>query len=121
LDLEPSTNAADGRKKREINPLHRRKVVSLAEGEAVAPMVWRDRDMSMKPTGGNNRSRARIAKLIQQVLGAVSEFEKATVVSKLKGAGDRKRATALPRPCALQGGLRSREQIGFPIGSSLFV
>jgi DNA invertase Pin-like site-specific DNA recombinase len=31
------------------------------------------------------------AKLIRQVLGAVSEFEKAMVVSKLKGARDRKR------------------------------
>jgi DNA invertase Pin-like site-specific DNA recombinase len=33
------------------------------------------------------------AKLIRQVLGAVSEFEKAMVVSKLKGARERKRAT----------------------------
>ena len=32
------------------------------------------------------------ANLIRQVLGAVSEFEKAMVVSKLKGARDRKRA-----------------------------
>jgi hypothetical protein len=31
------------------------------------------------------------AKLIRQVLGAVSEFEKAMVVAKLKGARDRKR------------------------------
>jgi DNA invertase Pin-like site-specific DNA recombinase len=37
------------------------------------------------------------ANLIRQVLGAVSEFEKAMVVSKLKGARDRKRA-ALLRP-----------------------
>jgi DNA invertase Pin-like site-specific DNA recombinase len=35
------------------------------------------------------------AKLIRQVLGAVSEFEKAMVVSKLKGARDRKRATGV--------------------------
>ncbi len=32
------------------------------------------------------------AKLIRQVLGAVSEFEKAMLVAKLKGARDRKRA-----------------------------
>jgi DNA invertase Pin-like site-specific DNA recombinase len=36
------------------------------------------------------------AKLIRQVLGAVSEFEKAMVVSKLKGARERKR-TALAK------------------------
>ena len=35
------------------------------------------------------------ANLIRQVLGAVSEFEKAMVVSKLKGARDRKRATGI--------------------------
>jgi DNA invertase Pin-like site-specific DNA recombinase len=35
------------------------------------------------------------AKLIRQVLGAVSEFEKAMVVTKLKGARDRKRATGV--------------------------
>jgi DNA invertase Pin-like site-specific DNA recombinase len=35
------------------------------------------------------------AKLIRQVLGAVSEFEKAMVVSKLKGARERKRATGV--------------------------
>lgn len=35
------------------------------------------------------------AKLIRQVLGAVSEFEKAMIVSKLKGARDRKRATGV--------------------------
>ena len=35
------------------------------------------------------------AKLIRQVLGAVSEFEKAMVVVKLKGARDRKRATGV--------------------------
>ena len=35
------------------------------------------------------------ATLIRQVLGAVSEFEKAMVVSKLKGARDRKRATGV--------------------------
>ena len=35
------------------------------------------------------------ANLIRQVLGAVSEFEKAMVVSKLKGARDRKRATGV--------------------------
>ena len=35
------------------------------------------------------------AKLIQQVLWAVSEFEKTMVVSKLKGARDRKRATGV--------------------------
>jgi DNA invertase Pin-like site-specific DNA recombinase len=34
------------------------------------------------------------AQLIRQVLGAVSQFEKAMVVAKLKGARDRKRATA---------------------------
>jgi DNA invertase Pin-like site-specific DNA recombinase len=33
------------------------------------------------------------AQLIRQVLGAVSQFEKAMVVAKLKGARDRKRAT----------------------------
>lgn len=33
------------------------------------------------------------AKLIRQVLGAVSEFEKAMIVTKLKAARDRKRAT----------------------------
>jgi DNA invertase Pin-like site-specific DNA recombinase len=35
------------------------------------------------------------AKLIRQVLGAVSEFEKVMIVSKLKGARDRKRATGV--------------------------
>jgi DNA invertase Pin-like site-specific DNA recombinase len=35
------------------------------------------------------------ANLIRQVLGAVSEFEKAMIVSKLKGARDRKRATGV--------------------------
>src|SRR5918994_6719942 len=35
------------------------------------------------------------AKLIRQVLGAVSEFEKAMVVSKLKEARERKRATGV--------------------------
>src|SRR5215210_4088846 len=35
------------------------------------------------------------AKLIRQVLGAVSEFEKAMIVTKLKGARDRKRATGV--------------------------
>jgi DNA invertase Pin-like site-specific DNA recombinase len=35
------------------------------------------------------------ANLIRQVLGAVSQFEKAMVVSKLKGARDRKRATGV--------------------------
>jgi DNA invertase Pin-like site-specific DNA recombinase len=35
------------------------------------------------------------AKLIRQVLGAVSEFEKAMIVSKLKGARERKRATGV--------------------------
>ncbi|HEY8380864.1 MAG TPA: recombinase family protein [Microvirga sp.] len=35
------------------------------------------------------------ANLIRQVLGAVSEFEKAMVVSKLNGARDRKRATGV--------------------------
>jgi DNA invertase Pin-like site-specific DNA recombinase len=35
------------------------------------------------------------AKLIRQVLGAISEFEKAMVVTKLKGARDRKRATGV--------------------------
>ncbi len=33
------------------------------------------------------------AVLIQQILGAVSQFEKASLVAKLKGARDRKRAT----------------------------
>src|SRR5829696_3147980 len=33
--------------------------------------------------------------LIRQVLGAVSQFEKAMVVAKLKGARDRKRATGI--------------------------
>jgi DNA invertase Pin-like site-specific DNA recombinase len=32
------------------------------------------------------------SKLIRQILGAVSEFDKAMVVAKLKGARDRKRA-----------------------------
>nr|WP_114769080.1 recombinase family protein [Microvirga subterranea] len=35
------------------------------------------------------------AKLIRQVLGAVSEFEKTMLVTKLKGARDRKRATGV--------------------------
>ncbi len=35
------------------------------------------------------------ANLIRQVLGAVSQFEKALVVTKLKGARDRKRATGV--------------------------
>lgn len=35
------------------------------------------------------------ARLIRQVLGAVSEFEKAMLVAKLKGARDRKRRTGL--------------------------
>jgi DNA invertase Pin-like site-specific DNA recombinase len=35
------------------------------------------------------------AVLIRQVLGAVAQFEKAMVVSKLKGARDRKRATGV--------------------------
>jgi DNA invertase Pin-like site-specific DNA recombinase len=35
------------------------------------------------------------ARLIRQVLGAVSEFEKAMLVSKLKGARDRKRKTGV--------------------------
>ena len=35
------------------------------------------------------------ATLIRQILGAVSQFEKAMVVSKLKGARDRKRATGV--------------------------
>jgi DNA invertase Pin-like site-specific DNA recombinase len=35
------------------------------------------------------------ANLIRQVLGAVSQFEKAMVVTKLKGARDRKRATGV--------------------------
>lgn len=35
------------------------------------------------------------ATLIRQVLGAVSEFEKAMIVTKLKGARDRKRATGV--------------------------
>ena len=35
------------------------------------------------------------ANLIRQVLGAVSQFEKAMVVAKLKGARDRKRATGV--------------------------
>jgi DNA invertase Pin-like site-specific DNA recombinase len=35
------------------------------------------------------------AKLIRQVLGAVSEFEKVMIVSKLKGARDRKPATGV--------------------------
>jgi DNA invertase Pin-like site-specific DNA recombinase len=35
------------------------------------------------------------AKLIRQVLGAVSEFEKAMVVTKLRGARDRKRRTGV--------------------------
>jgi DNA invertase Pin-like site-specific DNA recombinase len=35
------------------------------------------------------------AKLIRQALGAVSEFEKAMVGSKLKGARDRRRATGV--------------------------
>jgi DNA invertase Pin-like site-specific DNA recombinase len=34
-------------------------------------------------------------RLIRQVLGAVSEFEKAMLVSKLKGARDRKRKTGV--------------------------
>jgi DNA invertase Pin-like site-specific DNA recombinase len=38
------------------------------------------------------------AKLVRQVLGAVSEFEKAALVAKLKGARDRKSA-ALGRRC----------------------
>jgi DNA invertase Pin-like site-specific DNA recombinase len=33
------------------------------------------------------------SQLIRQVLGAVSQFEKAMLVAKLKGARDRKRAT----------------------------
>ena len=33
--------------------------------------------------------------LIRQVLGAVSQFEKAMLVSKLRGARDRKRATGV--------------------------
>jgi DNA invertase Pin-like site-specific DNA recombinase len=33
------------------------------------------------------------SKLIRQILGAVSEFDKAMVVAKLKGARDRKRVT----------------------------
>lgn len=36
------------------------------------------------------------ANLIRQVLGAVSEFEKAMVVSKLRAARERKRATGFP-------------------------
>jgi hypothetical protein len=32
------------------------------------------------------------AKLVRQVLGAISEFDKAMLVAKLKGAGERKRA-----------------------------
>ena len=35
------------------------------------------------------------ANLIRQVLGAVSQFEKAMIVTKLKGARDRKRATGV--------------------------
>src|SRR5215204_2712887 len=35
------------------------------------------------------------ANLIRQVLGAVTQFEKAMVVAKLKGARDRKRATGV--------------------------
>ncbi len=35
------------------------------------------------------------ARLIRQVLGAVSEFEKAMVVAKLRGARDRKRKTGV--------------------------
>jgi DNA invertase Pin-like site-specific DNA recombinase len=35
------------------------------------------------------------ARLIRQVLGAVSEFEKAMLVAKLRGARDRKRRTGL--------------------------
>src|SRR6478672_5733553 len=35
------------------------------------------------------------ATLIRQVLGAVSQFEKAMLVSKLRGARDRKRATGV--------------------------
>jgi DNA invertase Pin-like site-specific DNA recombinase len=37
------------------------------------------------------KANALSANLIRQVLGAVSQFEKAMVVSKLKGARDRKR------------------------------
>ncbi len=33
------------------------------------------------------------SKLIRQILGAVSEFDKAMIVAKLKGARERKRAT----------------------------
>jgi DNA invertase Pin-like site-specific DNA recombinase len=35
------------------------------------------------------------SKLIRQILGAVSEFDKAMIVAKLKGARDRKRATGV--------------------------
>jgi DNA invertase Pin-like site-specific DNA recombinase len=35
------------------------------------------------------------AQLIRQVLGAVSQFEKAMIIAKLKGARDRKRATGV--------------------------
>ncbi len=36
-----------------------------------------------------------MARLIRQVLGAVSEFKKAVVVAKLRGARDRKRNTGV--------------------------
>jgi DNA invertase Pin-like site-specific DNA recombinase len=38
---------------------------------------------------------APTAKLIRQILGAVAEFDKAMTVAKLRGARDRKRATAV--------------------------
>ena len=35
------------------------------------------------------------AKMVRQILGVVAEFEKSMLVSKLKGARDRKRATGV--------------------------
>ena len=45
--------------------------------------------------GSSFNSKEIMQKLIRQILGAVSEFEKAMVVAKLRGARERKRRTGV--------------------------
>jgi DNA invertase Pin-like site-specific DNA recombinase len=59
------------------------------------PIRYRSANNNLRPLGANNPGSfidaTPTAKLVRQVLGAISEFDKAMTVAKLRGARERKR------------------------------
>jgi hypothetical protein len=55
---------------------------------------YSDKDRGTRFSVGPSSTRRPTAKLVRQVLGAISEFDKAMTVAKLRGARERKRREA---------------------------